>query len=48
LLVTANNSNDGKGEVRARTTKKEFPTIFALSVGRKLPDTALQNKPGTP
>jgi hypothetical protein len=27
--------------------KKEFPAIFALSVGRQLPDTAFQNKPGT-
>lgn len=26
---------------------KTFPAIFALSGGRKLPDTALQNKPGT-
>ena len=28
--------------------KKKFPAVFALSVGRRLPDTALQNKPGTP
>ena len=27
--------------------KKKFPAVFALSVGRRLPDTALQNKPGT-
>jgi hypothetical protein len=27
--------------------KKKFPAIFTLSVGRQLPDTALQNKPGT-
>ena len=28
--------------------KKKFPAVFALSVGRRLPDTALQNRPGTP
>jgi hypothetical protein len=28
-------------------TKKEFPAIFAQSVGRQLPETALQNKLGT-
>ena len=28
--------------------KKKFPAVFAQSVGRRLPDTALQNKPGTP
>ena len=27
--------------------KKKFPAVFAQSVGRRLPDTALQNKPGT-
>ena len=27
--------------------KTKFPAVFALSVGRRLPDTALQNKPGT-
>ena len=27
--------------------KKKFPAVFAQSVGRRLPDTALQNRPGT-
>jgi len=31
---------------RHRGWQKEIPAIFTLSVGRKLPDTALQNKPG--
>jgi hypothetical protein len=35
-----------RGDVSYVDTKK-FPAIFAQSVGRQLPDTALQNKPGT-
>jgi hypothetical protein len=36
----------GEGKLYFADTKK-FPAIFAQSVGRQLPDTALQNKPRT-
>ena len=36
----------GDGLMRYADTKK-FPAVFTQSVGRRLPDTAFQNKPGT-